>query len=403
MNASHDADTEYLSEGITEVLIDDLTEIENLRVIPRASAFRFKGTSDLRGAAAALHVQALITGRVLRHGDALSVQADLIDIREDRQLWGGRYVKRMSDLVTIQSEIARDISDHLRLRISSDTRRRVIRPPTTIPAAFDAYLKGRYFWNKRTADDLRKSIEYFRQAIDIDPNYALAYAGIADAYQLLGYHGSGALPPDQAMPQAKAAADKSLELDPNLAEAHVSKAGILMHYDWTLPAAEAEFRRGLALNPNYPTGHQWLAFSLVEQQKFDDGLAEMKKAQELDPLSMVINANVSWMNYFARRYAEGEREALRSREVDPSFYATYWVLGMIHTQMGRHAEAIADGEHAVALTNRNVLQRARLAHALAAGGRTSEARAELNEILQIAHNRYVPPYVIALVYIALGD
>jgi TolB-like protein/Tfp pilus assembly protein PilF len=401
-NVSGDPDAEYLSDGIAETLINDLSEIQRLRVIPRASVFRFKGKTDFHEAAAKLHVRAVVMGRVLRRGNTLDIQAELIDADNDRQLWGGQYQKRMADLVNIQSEIGRDVANHLRLQMSYEERQRMTGRSTASPQAYEAYLRGRYFWNKRTVDGLRKSLEYFQKAIDIDPTYALAYSGLSDGYGLLGTHYFGGMPPTQAMPRAKAAALKALDLDPDLGEAHSSLAWVLAHYDWNLSASEAEFRRAIGLNPKYPTAHQWLAITLAYEQKYDDAVAEMMKAHELDPLSAVITYQVGWMYYFARRYPEAEQRLVQARDLDPSFTRTYLILSLTHLAMNKPEQAVADAQDLMRLSN-GLIQRMYLARAYALDGNRREAIAILDAVLHDSKRRYLPPYYIAILHAALGD
>ncbi|PYQ58282.1 MAG: hypothetical protein DMF58_15865 [Acidobacteria bacterium] len=403
VNLSHDPDAEYLSEGITETLINDLSEISGLRVIPRASVFRFKGNSDFHDAASKLHVRAVVTGRVLHRGDTLNVQAELIDVDGDRQLWGAQYQKRMSDLTNVQSEIARDVSGHLRLRISPGDRRRVGTTASANPSAYEAYLRGRYFWNKRTIDGLKKSIDYFQHATDVDPTYALAYTGLSDGYGLLGSHYYGGAPPTEAMPRAKAAALKALDLDPNLGEAHASLAWVLAQYDWNLPGSEKEFRRAIALNPNYATAHQWLGITLACEQKYDEAIAEVSKAHDLDPLASIISYQVGWMYYFARRYAEAEQRVALARDLDPTFVRTYIVLSLIHLQLNKPEDGIADAQQSVRLSNGAIVQQAYLARAYAVAGKRKEATHLLDAIIRASRERYVPSYFIALIYVALGE
>ena len=403
VNLSHDPDAEYLSEGITETLINDLSEISGLRVIPRASVFRFKGNSDFHDAASKLHVRAVVTGRVLHRGDTLNVQAELIDVDGDRQLWGAQYQKRMSDLTNVQSEIARDVSGHLRLRISPGDRRRVGTTASANPSAYEAYLRGRYFWNKRTIDGLKKSIDYFQHATDVDPTYALAYTGLSDGYGLLGSHYYGGAPPTEAMPRAKAAALKALDLDPNLGEAHASLAWVQAQYDWNLPGSEKEFRRAIALNPNYATAYQWLGITLACEQKYDEAIAEVSKAHDLDPLASIISYQVGWMYYFARRYAEAEQRVALARDLDPTFVRTYIVLSLIHLQLNKPEDAIADAQQSVRLSNGAIVQQAYLARAYAVAGKRKEATHLLDAIIRASRERYVPAYYIALTYTALGE
>ncbi len=290
-NQNHDPDTEYLSDGLTESIINSLTQLPNLKVIARSSVFHYKGKeTDPMAVGKELGVRAVLTGRIMQRGDSLKISVELVDVRDNKQLWGEQYERKVSDLLSVQREIAKEISSNLRLKLSGAEQTRVTKHYTENAEAYQLYLKGRYFWNKRTGEALKKSIEYFNQAIEKDPSYALAYAGLADAYVLLSPYSAGS--PQESYPKAKAAAKRSLELDETLAEAHSSLAQALVLYDWNLPESNREFQRAIELNPNYATAHHWYGYgNLVTMERFDEAIAEMKRAQELDPLSLIINAS----------------------------------------------------------------------------------------------------------------
>ena len=339
-NASADPDTDYLSDGITEGLINSLSQLPNLRVTSRNSAFRYKGkTVDPTAVGRELSVRAVLTGRIVQHGDDLSISTDLVDAQRDRELWGERYTRKISDLPVVQEEISTEISTKLRLRLTGEERKRLKKGSTENSEAYQLYLKGRYFWNKRTPSNTQKAMEYFQQAIEKDPAYALAYVGLADAYVVP----ANLLPPLEAIPRAKAAAAKALELDDSLAEAHASLAfASMVEYDWA--AAEKGFQRAIEMNPAYPTAHQWHAEYLAAMGRLDEAIAEGKEAERLDPLSYVIVWNVGRILYFARKYDQAIEQFKRAMELDPNSSRAHSWLAITLERQAKYEEAIAEYE-----------------------------------------------------------
>jgi TolB-like protein len=290
VNAAADPDMEYLSDGITESIINNLSQLPALRVMARSTVFRYKGhESDPQDVGRDLGVRAILLGRVVQLRDRISVLAELVDVADGSQLWGAQYNRQFSDIFAIQEEIAQEISEKSRLRLTRIEKERLNQRYTENVEAYREYLKGRYFWNKRSAEGVRKAIEYFQQAIEMDPTYALAYVGLADSYASLAYYLINPLPPREVMPKAKAAAMKSLEIDETLAEGHASLGAIKTYYDWDWPGAESEFQHALQLNPGYALAHYWYGVFLTAMERFEEGFAELRWAQELDPLSPIIH------------------------------------------------------------------------------------------------------------------
>lgn len=338
-NASTDANTDYLSDGIAESVIDSLSQLPNIRVASRNSAFRYKGTEvDPRTVGRELGVRAVLTGRIAQRGDDLTISSDLVDTQRDRELWGEHYSRRISDLAAVQEEIERQISTNLRLRLTSEEKKRLSKGTTENPEAYQFYLKGRYSWNKRTLPDGQKAIDYFQQAVEKDPGYALAYAGLADCYGL-GFGSLSPLPPREAIPRAKIAAMKALELDGTLSEAHTSLANAFSNdYDW--PGAEKEFRRAIELKPSYATAHEWYSQYLAEMGRLDEALAEAKQAERLDPLSPSIVWNEGWVLMFARNYDRAIQQFQKALELDPNLVVANVWLGRVLEYQGKYSEAI---------------------------------------------------------------
>jgi eukaryotic-like serine/threonine-protein kinase len=341
-NQNGSADTEYMSDGLTDSIINSLTQLPNLKVIARSSVFRYKGKpADPLTVAKELGVRAILTGRILQRGDNLTISTELIDARDNKQIWGEQYERKLSDLLTVQREIAQKISSNLRLKLSSVDQGQMARHYTDNPEAYDLYLKGRYHWNKRTNDGLTKSVDYFNQAIELDPNYALAYAGLADSWFTMGWYRY--MPPTEAFPRSKTAANKALQIDPKLAEAHVTIAMIKAVYEWDWAGAENEFKLAIELNPRYPTAHQRYSLFLPILGRLDEAVAEAKKAQELDPLSLIINENVGDVLYLARRYDEAEKQLLKTIELDPNFGVAHQTLARVYEAKGMYEKALEEG------------------------------------------------------------
>ena len=340
-NLTRDPDTEYLSDGLTESVINSLTQLQSLRVVARNSVFRYKGrVTDPLAAGRELGVSALLTGRMTQRGDNLSVSVELIDVRDNKQLWGERYERKVTDLLAVQREIARDITERLRLKLSGAEQTRAVRRYTEKPEAYELYLKGRYHWNKRSPEGLRLAVEYFKQATALDPNYALAYAGLADAYAVLP-NMDRRVSRQEMIPLAKDAALKAVALDYDLAEAHTSLAVILRKFDFDWVGAERHYKRAIELNPNYPTAHQWYGEMLIAQGRFDEGLAEVRRALELDPLSLITNLSLGLGLRVARRDDEAIAQLQKTLELDPNFADANSFLAAAYAHKGMHEEAIA--------------------------------------------------------------
>jgi serine/threonine protein kinase/Flp pilus assembly protein TadD len=399
-NVSADPNTEYLSDGITESLINSLSELPNLTVISRSSVFRYKGREvDLQKVGSELQVRAVLTGRVVQRGDNLSISAELVDVRSNRHLWGEQYNRKVADLLAVQSEVAGEISERLRLRLTGEEQKRVTKRYTDNTEAYQLYLQGRYHGNKRTPEELRKANEYFQQAIEKDPGYALPYAGLADGYILLQDY--GALPPEEAVTKARAAALKALEIDPTLAEAQTSLAMLEFEHDWDWSSAEGAFKRAIQLNSNYATAHHWYAFLLAVLGRPDEALAQVRLAQKLDPLSPIINANVGYMIYLTRQYDVAVEQYRKALELEPNFPPAREYIGRAYIRKGKYEEAIKELQVAAAQNPAHDLPW--LAYAYAMAGQRSQARTLLVQLEEQSRQTYASPVYIALVCAALGE
>jgi DNA-binding SARP family transcriptional activator len=402
-NAGADPDMEYLSDGITESIINGLSQLARLRVMARSTVFRYKGADvDPQEVGRKLGVRAVLTGKVLPRGDTLNIQVELVDVSDGSQLWGERYSRKCSDLFEVQEEIAEEITGKLRLRLSGEERGRLAKRHTESADAYRLYLKGVFFWNKRTLEGVEKSIEYFRRAIDADPRYALAYAGLSNSYAKLGDVGLTAIPPKEAFSNARAAALRALELDDSLAEAHTSLAHVHMHaYEWQ--SAGGEFRRAIELNPNYATARHWHAYYLMMFGRTDEALAEIARALELDPLSLPINTDFGELLYFARRYDRAVEQFRKTLEMDAHYYQAHLVLARVYEQEGLFEESVAEFHRATELSGEGTDALASLGHALAASGKKKEARDVLGRLTELSRSRYVSPYELALIHLGLGE
>ena len=401
VNAGADPNMEYLSDGITESIINNLSGLSTLRVMARNTVFRYKGKEvDVFDVRRELNVGAVLTGRVLQVGERLIIRAELVDADDGSQLWGAQYNRQLPDIFEVQEEIAQEISEKLRLKLTERERSILTRRYTENTEAYQAYLKGRYFWDKRTAEALNIAIEYFRQAIDVDQNYALAYAGLADCYAVLGNFSF--LTPDDSYPKAKTAAIKALEIDDGLAEAHASLAWVKAHYDWDWAGAERKFKRAIELNPAYAPAHYWYALFLSAMERHEEAVAEGRRAQEVEPLSIVPNAVLGWTLFFARRHAEAIEQLRATAEMEPNFLFR-WVLAGAYGQKGMHEEAITELSGAVNVPGNRALSLAMLAHGYAVARRHHEALAVLAELQEMGKQSYVAPFFVAIIYAALGD
>ena len=401
-NLTREPENEYLSDGIPGSLINNLATVPRLRVIAQSTVFRYKGRQiDPQAVGRELHVRAVLTGRMMQSGGSLRVGTELVDVATGTQLWGEQFDRKPGDIFAIQDEISHEISEKLRLQLTRAEKKRLIKRHTQDPEAYRLYLQGRHHWNRWTEEGFYKAIGYFLQAVEKDPGYALAFAGVADSYVLLGWNSY--IPPKEAFPQGRAAAMNALQLDPGLGEAHASLAAVLWLYDWQWPEAQSEFKRSLALNPTYPTANHWHAEFVMTMGLPIEAIAKMKNSQELDPLSLIINVAIGWAFYMARRYDEAIEQLLRTVELDPHYPVTHWILGLLYRITGRHDLAISAGEKAVHLSGGSPLIRAALAHTYGVSGRASEARQALDDLTQLAKRKYVAPHFFAGVYIGLGD
>jgi serine/threonine protein kinase/tetratricopeptide (TPR) repeat protein len=401
-NVGGEPDTEFLSDGLTESLINNLAQVPNLRVLARSTVFRYKGQEvDPQKVGRELQVRAVLTGRVAQRDDAVTISVELVDVETGARLWGEPYQRKFADIVLIQEEIAKQISEKLRLRLTGAEQKRLARRPTENAEAFRLYLLGRYYWNKRNREGLRQAIDYLRQAVAADANYSLAYAGLADAYMLLAAYNY--LPPTESVPPARIAVNKALELDPELGEAYTSRAWIKYIFDRDWTGAETDFRRALQLNPGYATGHHWYADYLTALGRFDEAGAEIRRAQELDPFSSIINRDIAWPYYFARRYDDAIAQSRKVLATDPGLMPALTLLGRAYEQKGMYDEAVATLQKAVTDSGGNTASKAMLAHVYASKGQADEARRMLAELVGGMRQTYVSPYSIATIYAALGE
>jgi len=401
-NTSGDAEHEYLSDGITGSLIDILAKIPKLRVIAQSTVSRYKGREiDPQVIGRELNVRAVLMGRMMQRGESLRIGTELVDVATGSRLWGAQYDRKPGDIFVVQDQISDEISGKLRPRLTRAEKKRLTTRHTENAEAYRLYLKGRHHWNRWTEEGFYKAIEYFQQAIEGDPSYALAYAGIADSYVLLGWNSY--LPPKEVFPKGKVAAMTALRLDPDLAEAHAPLAALLWLHDWQWGEAQKEFKRSLELSPMYPTVNHWYAEYEMTMGSHEEAMARMKKSQELDPLSLIINVAVGWAFYNARQYDEAIEQLRRTAELDPNYPVTYWILGLLLRKTHRYELAIAEGKKGVALSGGSPLMRAALAHTYGAAGRTKEATELLDELTESSKQKYVAPYFFAGIHIGLGE
>ena len=397
-NASGNPDTDYLTDGISETLINNLSQLPGLRVSARSLAFRYKGKDvDPLKAGRELNVRAVVTGRVVTRGNLLIVQSDLMDVTNGTQLWGGQYNRPIADILAVQDDIASEIFEKLSLRLTGEERKRATRRYTDDAEAYQLYLRGRFYWNQGTIAGFKKAIEYLQQAIAKDPKYALAHAGLADSYLFLGSFWV------EAISEAKAAALKAIELDPTLAEAHVALGHIKLWLDWDWPAAESEFKQGIALNPGSALAHNQYGMYLAAMGRPDDAIAEVKRAQELDSLSPIINTDLGWCLLYAGRGREAVDQFRKTLELDPNYVSAHWGLGASYTQQHLYEEAIAELKKAVILSEGSPVLIGQLGFAYGLNGTREETTKTLAELTALAQREYVPSSAVALVYAGVGD
>ncbi|HEX4949414.1 MAG TPA: tetratricopeptide repeat protein, partial [Blastocatellia bacterium] len=398
-NRSGNADSEYLSDGLAETLIYRLSQLPDLKVSPTSSVFRYKGTeTDPLKVGTELGVQAVMSGRLTQRGEQLTISVELVDVRHNKTLWGEQYERKLSELLAMQREIAAEITNKLQLKLSGEGAQKLSRKDTDNPEAYQLYLLGRHYWNKRTEENLKKAIEQFKAAVDKDPKYALAYTGLADCYQLLPNYA----PTKEFLLQAKAYAERAIAIDDSLGEAHISLAQVDRHL-WNWAAAEKEFKRGLELNPNYATGRHWRGNYLAIQGRFDEALLDLKRAQQLEPLSLVINVNLAHL-YLATGDADAAVEQnKRAIDLDRDWYGAHQWLALIYMKQGRNEEALAEAEKAVELSKRQGESLGTLGYVLAQTGKRAEALQIAEELKARFTKQQANGIEIAMIYVGLKD
>ena len=401
---SNDTSQDYFADGMTDELISDLGQISALRVISRTSVMAYKhARKPLPEIAHELNVDAIVEGTVLRSGDQVRITAQLIDAVADKHLWSQSYEGELKDTLALQNQVARAIADQIRINLNPQEQAALKSAKVVNPEAYQSYLKGRYFWNKRTPDSLKVALAYFNQAIDEDSNYAQAYSGLADTYALLGDWQYAVMTPKEALPKAKIAATKALELDNTLSEAHNSLAFCFDAFDWDLESAGKEFQRAIELNPGYATAHHWHAWHLSLLGRYDEAIEEMKKAKNLDPLSLIINADLAELLVIAHFSDESIIQSRKTIEMDPNFALAHNQLAQAYLQKHMNREAIAELQKAVELSGSSPTCVANLARAYAASGKTSEAIKLLGDLKKHSNRSYSDASEIAVIYAALGD
>jgi len=401
VNATNDANADYLSDGVTEGIINKLSQLPKLKVMARSTAFRYKGRDvDAQTVGRELRVRAVLSGRLQHVGDHLIVSVELVDSLDGSQLWGETYNRAMSDLFKLQDEISAEIADALRLRLTGAEKKKLTKRHTENSEAYQLYLKGRYQWNKRTEESLKRGIQLFREAIDNDPSFASAHAGLADSFVTLATNIP--LPPHEVMPKAKAAAMKAIELDDTLAEAWASLAAVKMWFDWDWAEAERAYKRAIELNPNYATAHDGYSMLLCERGRFDEAITQITKAGDLDPLSLIITVHSGWPHYFARDYDTAIHRFRKALDLDENFVPAEGWLGMALGQQQRYTEAIDTFQRALEVDRIPILL-AMLGHTHAIAGHRAQAEEVLTTLEYESKSRYISPYDLAVIHAGLGD
>jgi eukaryotic-like serine/threonine-protein kinase len=401
VNVSKDSKTEYLSDGITESLINSLSQLPNLTVMSRNTVFRYKDqANDPEHVGSDLGVRAILTGRLIQSGDELLISVNLEDVQSKRQIWGAQYNRKLSNLVSVQEEIAGDIYGRLRPKLDGEEIKRVSKRPTEDVEAYQFYLQGLFYWNKWTEADFKKAADYFTQAVQRDSRYALAYAGLADTYSLLG--NAGYLPPTEAWPKAKAASMQALEIEDTLAEAHTSLGLVKEHYEWDWTGAEKEFKRAIELNPTSANAHLWYGDYLSNTGRLDDGMRETRRAKDLDPLSLIINTKLGWQFYLSSQYDQAVEHLRQVLDIDQKFAPARRILEEVYSQMGKQKEAVAEREKFVSLSGSPELA-ASIEEDFSKSGYNGVLRSWLDGLTEISKHGYVSSYDIAQIYARMGE
>jgi TolB-like protein/Flp pilus assembly protein TadD len=399
-NIGQNADQEYLSDGLAESLIYRLSQIPELKVSPRSSVFRYKGQqADAEKVGAELGVDAVMSGRMVQRGDNLTISVDLVDVRNRKTLWGEQFERKMSDLLATQREIASAIAEKLQVKLTGENATGLTKRYTNDNEAYQAYLKGRYYWNRRTAENLKKAIEQFKIATDRDPNFALAYVGLADCYAVS--HEYAGTPTSETIPPAKSYAERALAIDDQLAEPHAT-LGSVHNMLWEYADSEREYKRAIELNPNYATAYHWYSIFLKDVGRYDEAASVIKRAQELDPLSSVIAVNISRLYQLQNNHEASIQNSLKIIELDPNFAPAHEFLALSYSRQGRNAEAIAEAEKAAELSNRSGVALGDMGYVYALAGKRAEALAVIKELEDKYARREAIGQFIAGVYVGLG-
>jgi TolB-like protein/DNA-binding winged helix-turn-helix (wHTH) protein/Tfp pilus assembly protein PilF len=402
-NLSGDKDQEYFADGMTDDLIANLAKIRSLRVISRSTAMAYKGTrKPLSQIASELNVDAVFEGTVLRVGNRVRITAELVQVSTDRHLWAETYESQMGDILALQNRVSSAIVNEIRINLTPEDQERLARNPAVAPEGYENYLKGRYYWNKRSDENLTRAIGYFEEATHQDPQYALAYAGLSDCYAIISAEIFGTMPAADAAPKAKAAALRALEIDPKLSEAETSLATVKFNYDWDWSAAAAGFAKSIQDNPSYATAYQRYSLYLMAMGRPEDSVEQINKARELDPLSISINFSLGWRFYMARQYDRAIEQLRNTLEMDPSYELPHLVLGLSYAQKGNFGLAIPELRKAVELSHGTPLMTSALANAYARSGNKAEAERLLADLITESKKQYVSPYYFAVVYVGLG-
>jgi TolB-like protein/Tfp pilus assembly protein PilF len=397
------SDNEYFCDGLADELITALTKIDGLKVAARSSSFAFKGRNLEAGEVArALNVATILEGSVRRSGNRLRITVQLVNAADGYDLWSERYDREIKDIFAVQDEITLAVVDALKLKMLGAQKDAMLKRYTHDSAAYEAYLKGRFHWHKRTLDGLNRSADCFKAALELDPEYSLAYAGLADSYAVLGIAEYGILPPREAMPKAKAAALKALEIDSSLAEAQSTLAHVRAFFEWDWAGAERDFQRAIELNPNYPLSHHWYALFLAAMGRHDEAIDAENQAQQIEPLSLIINKNVGTILYYAGRVEPSIEQYRKTLELDMNFARTHLYLGVAYLRQGRFDEAVHEYEEAIRTSGGGTVPNSLLAYAHAQAGKRDEANEILNNLKERQQREYVPAFNIALIYAGLG-
>jgi TolB-like protein/DNA-binding winged helix-turn-helix (wHTH) protein/Tfp pilus assembly protein PilF len=403
-NLSGDKDQDYFADGMTDDLIANLAKIRSLRVISRSTAMAYKGTrKPLSQIATELNVDAVFEGTVLRVGNRVRITAELVQVSTDRHLWAETYESQMGDILALQNRVSSAIVNEIRINLTPEDQERLARNPAVAPEAYENYLKGRYYWNKRSDENLTRAIGYFEQATRQDTGYALAYAGLADCYAIISAEIFGTMSAAEAAPKAKAAALKALAIDPTLSEAETSLATVKFNYDWDWNGAAAGFAKSIQDNPSYATAYQRYSLYLMAMGRPEDSVEQINKARELDPLSISINFSLGWRLYMARQYDRAIQQLRNTLEMDPSYELPHLVLGLSYAQKGNFGLAIPELRKAVDLSHGTPLMISALANAYARSGNKAEAEKLLADLISESKKQYVSPYYFAVVYVGLGE